>query len=94
VEPGALGEQERGAQVHRRHLIELGGGDVLRRLEMAQPGVAGRHSTSAGPGASAAAWASLLGACGRRRPAPVAGAVPPAGVISAAGAWAAWPRAA
>jgi len=25
----ALGEQERGAQVHRQHLIELGGGDVL-----------------------------------------------------------------
>ena len=51
----ALGEQERGAQVHRRHLIELGGGDVLQRLEMAQSGVAGQHSTSAGPGASAAA---------------------------------------
>jgi hypothetical protein len=33
----ALGEQERGARVHRQHLIELGGGDVLRRLEMAQP---------------------------------------------------------
>ena len=32
----ALGEQERGAQVHRRHLIELGGGDVLQRLEMAR----------------------------------------------------------
>jgi hypothetical protein len=46
------------AQVHRQHLIELGGGDVLQRLEMAQPGVAGQHSTSAGPGASAAAWMS------------------------------------
>ena len=54
----ALGEQERGAQVHRRHLIGLGGGDVLQRLEMAQPVVAGQHSTSAGPGASAAAWMS------------------------------------
>jgi hypothetical protein len=67
----ALGEQERGAQVHRQHLIELGGGDVLQRMEMAQPGVAGQHSTSAGPGASAADWMSWLGpagGAGRRRP--------------------------
>jgi hypothetical protein len=42
----ALGQRERGAQVHRRHLIELGGGAVLRRLEMAQPGVADQHRTS------------------------------------------------
>jgi hypothetical protein len=54
----ALGEQERGGQVHRRHLIELGGGDVLQRLEMAQPGVAGQHRASIGPSASAAAWRS------------------------------------
>ena len=40
----ALGEQERGAQVHRQHLIGLGGGDVLQRLEMTQPGVAGRRA--------------------------------------------------
>jgi hypothetical protein len=54
----ALGQQERGAQVYRQHLIELGGGDVLQRLEMARPVVAGQHRTSAGPGASAAAWTS------------------------------------
>ena len=42
----ALGEQERGARVYRQHLIELGGGDVLQRMEMAQPVVAGQHSTS------------------------------------------------
>jgi hypothetical protein len=36
----ALGQQERGAQVHRQHLVEPGGGDILQRLEMAQPGVA------------------------------------------------------
>jgi hypothetical protein len=54
----ALGEQERGAQVHRQALIGLGAGDVLQRLEMTRPGVAGQRSTSAGPGASAAAWTS------------------------------------
>jgi hypothetical protein len=32
-----------GAQVHRQHLIELGGGDVLQRLDVAQPGIADQH---------------------------------------------------
>jgi hypothetical protein len=39
-----LGEHERGAQVHRQHLIEGGGGgDVLQRLDVAQPGIADQH---------------------------------------------------
>jgi hypothetical protein len=87
----ALGEQERGAQVHRQHLIELGGGDVLQRLEMAQPVVADQHSTSTRAQRFGGRLDELTGACGRRRSAPIAGAVPPAEVISAASAWAAWP---
>jgi hypothetical protein len=44
----------------RQHLIELGGGDVLQRMEMAQPSVADQRIAShrTGPGVSAAAWMS------------------------------------
>ena len=43
----------------RQHL-ELGGGDVLQRMEMAQPSVANHRIAShrTGPGVSAAAWMS------------------------------------
>jgi hypothetical protein len=69
MEPAARWASRNGARrFHRRHLIGLGGGDVLQRLEMAQPGVAGQHSTSAGPGGRAdwGLWAAQAGA-GRGR---------------------------
>jgi hypothetical protein len=47
MEPAARWASRNGAhRSHRQHLIELGGGDVLQRLEMAQPVVADQHSTS------------------------------------------------
>jgi hypothetical protein len=47
-----LGEQERGAQVHGQHLIELGGADVFQRLDAAQPSVADQHIHRAQRGGS------------------------------------------
>ena len=70
-----MGEQERGAQVHRQHLIELGGGDVLQRLDAAQPGVADQHIHRAQCfGGRLDELTGPPGGAGRR----IASAVPPA----------------
>jgi hypothetical protein len=83
--------RERGTQVHCQHLVELGGGDVLQRLDAAQPGVADQHIHRTQRFGDA--WTSSPGACGRRRSAPTAIALPPAEVISAASTSAARPLA-
>jgi hypothetical protein len=58
----------------RQHLIELGGGDVLQRMEMAQPSVADQRIASHRARRFGGRLDELTGACGRRRPAPIAGA--------------------
>ncbi len=62
-----------------------------RRLEMAQPVVAGQRGASTRARRFGGRLDELTGGLRAPPAAPVAGAVPPAGVISAASVWAAWP---
>ena len=78
----ALGQQERGAQVDRHHLVEIGGGHFRQRLPAAQPGVADQHRDRA-EGVLYRATSSP-GAAGRLRSAPSAMAMAPVAAMSAA----------